>query len=222
MRDELRTHMIALAIQHKDMEMLENLHAREIPSLYQVSFFSSPPKACNEYYNPKLMDALIHADDTILEYFSGEFEIADRVGFPNRFLFPFMGELIERLLQNKNRFAEYMLRAAIRHNQYVYNQLESLLADAVGFYKRLDYNMTNARIKDDFTKGILQDLKFFDGDLVSYFALLPGTKKGLRSNIIQVNANSEDILTNRRISELNELYDSIHHITPNFEGDMEQ
>ena len=82
--------------------------------------------------------------------------------------------------------------------------------------------MTNARIKDDFTKGILQDLKFFDGDLVSYFALLPGTKKGLRSNIIQVNANSEDILTNRRISELNELYDSIHHITPNFEGDMEQ
>lgn len=222
MRDELRTHMIALAIQHKDMEMLENLHAREIPSLYQVSFFSSPPKACNEYYNPKLMDALIHADDTILEYFSGEFEIADRVGFPNRFLFPFMGELIERLLQNKNRFAEYMLRAAIRHNQYVYNQLESLLADAVGFYKRLDYNMTNARIKDDFTKGILQDLKFFDGDLVSYFALLPGTKKRLRSNIIQVNANSEDILTNRRISELNELYDSIHHITPNFEGDMEQ
>lgn len=98
MRDELRTHMIALAIQHKDIKMLDSLHAREIPTLYQVSFFSPPPKACDEYYNPKLMDALLHADKAILEYFSEEFEIADRVRFPNRFLFPFMGELIERLL----------------------------------------------------------------------------------------------------------------------------
>lgn len=39
MRDELRTHMIALAIRHKDMEILEQLHAREIPTLYQMSFF---------------------------------------------------------------------------------------------------------------------------------------------------------------------------------------
>ena len=121
--------------------------------------------------------------------------------------------------ENKNRFAEYMLRAAIRHNQYVYNQLESLLADAVGFYKRLDYNMTNARIKDDFTKGILQDLKFFDGDLVSYFALLPGTKKGLRSNIIRVNAKSKDTMINRQITELNELFEAIHNIKPNFGGE---
>lgn len=222
MRDELRTHMIALAIRHKDMEMLESLHAREIPTLYQMSFYLPPPNACKQYYNAKLMEALLHADNKILEYFSGEFEIAGRVGFPNRFLFPFMGELIERLLQNKNSFAEYMLRDAIRHNQYVYDQLASLLADAVQACKGLYCDMTNAAVKNDLAKGILKDLYFYeDGSLVSYFALFPEPQKGLRSNIIRVSAKSTDTMINRRISELNELYEAIHHITPSFEGDAE-
>ena len=163
------------------------------------------------------MEALLHSDNEVLEYFSGEFEITDRVGFPNRFLFPFMGELIERLLQNKNSFAEYMLKDAIRHNQYVYDQLASLLADAVQTRTRLYYDMINAAVKNDLTKGILKDLYFYnDGDLVSYFALFPGTKKGLRSNIVRVNAKSTAPMISRRILELNELYEAIHVITPSF------
>lgn len=220
MRDELRTHMIALAIQHKDIEMLDRLHAREIPSLYQVSAFSNNPTACEQYYNAELMDALTLADNKILEYFSQEFKITDRVGFSNRFLFPFIGELIERLLQNDNPFAEYILKDAIRHNQFVYDRLGVLIADAVKCSKR-DYDMASIVIKNDLAKGILRDLRFYDGDLVSYFALLPETKKGLRSNIIQVNAESEDTLINRRIMELNELYNAIHHITPKFEEEKE-
>lgn len=222
MRDELRTNMIALAIRHKDIEMLESLHAREIPTLYQMSLYSSTPNACKQYYNEKLMEALLHSDNKVLEYFSGEFEIKDRIGIPNRFLFPFMGELIERLLQNQNSFAEYMLKDAIRHNQYVYGQLASLLADAVQTRKGLYYDMTNTAAKNDLTKEILKDLYFYDdGDLVSYFALFPGTKKGLRSNIIRVNTKSTDTMISRQILELNELYDAIHHITLSLEGDAE-
>lgn len=222
-RDELRTSMIALAIRHKDIEMLERLHAREIPTLYQMSLYSSTPNASKQYYNKKLMEALLHADNKILEYFSGEFEIIDRVGFPNRFLFPFMGELIERLLQSKNSFAECMLKDAIQHNRYVYDQMASLLADAVQAYKRLYHDMTGAAAKNNLVKGILKDLYFYDdGNLVSYFALFPGTKKGLRSNIIRVNARSMDPTMNRWILELNELYEAIHHITPNFECNSEE
>lgn len=222
MQDELRTNMIALAIRHKDMEMLESLHAREIPTLYQMSLYSSTPHACKQYYNEKLMEALLHSDNEVLEYFSSEFEITDRVGFPNRFLFPFMGELIERLLQNQHSFAECMLKDAIRHNQYVYDQLASLLVDAVQTCKGLYYDMTNASAKNNLAKGILKDLYFYDdGNLVSYFALFPGTKKGLKSNIIQVNAKSTDTMISRRILDLNELYDAIHHITLNLEGDAE-
>ena len=223
-RDELRTHMIALAIQHKDMEMLDSLHAREIPTLYQISFYSSSAtNVCTQYYNAKLMEALTLADNKILEYFSREFEIIDRCGFSNKFVFPFIGELIERLLQNKNSSAKYMLKDAVRHNQYVYDQLTSLLADTVRFYRGLYYDMTDITVKNDLAEGILKNLCFYDdGSLVSYFARVPGTKKGLSSNIIRVNAKSTDTMINRRISELNELYEAIHHITPSFEGDAEQ
>lgn len=222
MRDELRTHMIALAIQHEDIGMLEQLHAREIPTLYQMSFYSPPPNSCEQYYNAKLMKALTHANNEILEYFCGEFEIPDRVGFPNRFLFPFMGKLIERLLTNKNDFAEYMLKNAIQHNQYVFDQLTALMNDTVRSYRKLYYDMTNSAVKNDLAKGILRDLCFFDdGSLVSYFAIFPEAKKGLRSNIIRVNAESADTMLNRRIRELNDLYDAIHRITPNFEGGAE-
>lgn len=217
MRDELRTHMVALAIRHEDLEMLDQLRAREIPSLYQLSYYSSQPDEYKKYYNTKLMESLTHANARVLEYFSGEFEITDRVGFTNRFLFPFLGELIERLLQTKNDFAEYMLKDAIQHNQYVYDQLASLMADAIRSYEQIGYDITNPAIKSDLEKGILRYLHFYgEGNLVSYFALLPETKKGLRSNIVRVNAESLDTIIKRRISELNSLYDAIHHITPKF------
>lgn len=219
MRDELRTHMAALAIRHEDLEMLEQLRAREIPSLYQLSYYSSQPDEYKKYYNTKLMESLTHAGDRVLDFFSGEFEITDRVGFANRFTFPFLGELIERLLKAKNKFTEYMLKDAIQHNQYVYDQLTSLMADAVRSHEQIGYDITNNVIINDLTKGILSDLHFYgDGHLVSYFALLPETKKGLRSNIVRVNAESSNTMINRRISELNSLYDAIHQITPQFKG----
>lgn len=219
MRDELRTQMVVLAIQHGDMEMLERLHAREIPSLYQMAAFSSAPEACGKYYNGELIEALTHADNCILEYFSEEFEITARVGFPSKFLFPFIGELIERLVQSKNGYAEHMLKAAILHNQFVYNQLSLLLADAVRYFKELDYDLKNETVTNDLSKGILRDMSFYDdGNLLSYFALLPGTKKGLRTNIIRVNTKSADTVISLRIQELNELYEAIHNIKPHFEG----
>lgn len=219
MRDELRTHMVALAIRHEDLEMLEQLRAREIPSLYQLSYYSSQPSENKKYYNTKLMESLTHASDKVLEYFSVEFEITDRVGFTNRFMFPFLGELIERLLKAKNEFAEYMLKDAIQHNQYVYDQLTSLMADAVQSYEQIGYDITNNVIINDLTKEILSYLHFYsEGHLVSYFAFLPETKKGVRSNIIRVNAESSDTIMNRRILELNSLFDAIQHITPKFKG----
>lgn len=106
------------------------------------------------------MDALEQADDVILEYFSRPFEIIDRVGHMNRFLFPFIGELIERLLHNKNNHVERILREAIKHNQYVYDQLAALMADALRLYKEYGYDLTNEALKTDLTKGILRDLDF--------------------------------------------------------------
>lgn len=80
-------------------------------------------------------------------------------------------------------------------------------------HKGLYYDMTNAVAKNNLIKGILKDLYFYDdGDLVNYFALFPGRKKGLRSNIVRVNVKSADPMISRRIFKLNELYKAIHAI----------
>lgn len=218
MRDELRTHMIALAIQHEDIGMLEQLHAREIPSLHQISVYWTPPTDCKQYYNKKLMEALANADNNILEYFSEEFEIINRYGHKSRFLFPFIGELIERLLRNQNGFVKYMLNEAIQHNQYIYDQLVSLLSNEVRSYGELGYDITDKAIKKDLIEKTLEKSFHFydDGSSLLYYSPVLGTKKGeLRSNIIRVNATSEDSLINRQIMELNGLYDAIHQITVN-------
>lgn len=169
------------------------------------------------------MEALTYSSDKVLEYFCEEFEISDRFGSPNKFIFPFMGELIEQLLRNKNNCAEYILKFAIRHNQYVYEQLQTFLTDAVQFYRDVyrnaDGDITNEVTKEYLTQKILGDLRFYgDGHLVNYFTLLAGTRKRWESNMIRVNAESTNTMINRQISELNDLYYAIHHITPNFEG----
>ena len=217
MRDELRTQMIALAIQHKDMEMLEQLHAREIPFLYRAIFHLSMSDY-KHYYNETLMEALTHADNDVLEYFSKEFEITDQYRDSNKFLFPFIAELIERLLQAKNEFAEYLLRNAIQHNQYVYDQLVSLLAEAVQAYRGYGYDTTDTVTRRTLTKCILGYLHFHeDGSFVHHFGPFPEMKRGLKSNIVRVNAESADPLISRRILELNNLYDAIHNIVPKFD-----
>ena len=135
----------------------------------------------------------------------------------NTFIFPFIGELIERLLETQNEYVEYMLKDAIQHNQYVYDQLLSLMNDTVKFYRK-EYDPTNTWGKDYLTKMILNYFDFHDdGSFVNYGALVPTMKKGLCSNIIHVNASSEDTMINRRILELNDLYDAIHNMMPNFE-----
>ena len=222
MRDELRTHMVALAIQHGDLKMLAQLRAREIPTLYQMLPCFFRPVNCKQYYNSRLMDELTQADNKILEYFSEEFEITDRFGHMGRFCFPFLGELIERLLQAKNKFAEYMLKDAIQHNQYVYDKLSSLLEDTVQCYRQLPgYDITNSTVKKKFAEEILSFLHFCeDGSLISYYQLTynPKAREILSSNIVRVNATSSDTMIHRQIAKLNDLYDAICNIKPKFDG----
>ncbi len=79
MQDDLRTDMVALAIKHKDFEMLDRLHAREIPALHQLAVFALPPD-CGKYYNEKLMEALFCANREVLEYFSDELQLLTKMG----------------------------------------------------------------------------------------------------------------------------------------------
>ena len=213
-RYDLRMKMITLAIKKKDTKMLTELRAREIPSLYQVSFYSCTPAECGKYYDEELVLALSDANDEILEYFSKEFEIVDRVGTTNRFMFPFINQLIGVLVKTNNRYVEWALKDAIKHNQYALDKLKSLLDISVKYYKDLyAENIQHETIKKDIIKGIVRDIDYYDeGEIVSYRTI--HAKDGIITNLIKVTATSEDTYTNRLIQEVNEIYDKIQNIVP--------
>ncbi len=219
-RDELRTQMIALAIRHKDRDILESLHAREIPSLYGTKAYNNTSQDYyKKYYDPQMMDSLICADRKILDYFSEEYEIEDPYGWKGRFIFPFLGEVIERLLENRSDVAESMLKEAIRHNQYVYDQLDSLLAQSVSFYEEYYLPEVLEELKDSLVKSIKMDFWFFnDGNLMKFVPRIPGSKI-FGSNVIRVRAQSKDARLDRLIRELNDLFDAIQHMSPKFGGE---
>ena len=214
-RYDLRMKMIILAIQHGDTKMLTELRAKEIPTLYQACCFSCTPAECGRYYDEELIEALTDASDEILEYFSKEFEIVGRLATANRFMFPFISQLISALLETKNGYVQWMLKDAIKHNQYVRNRIVDLMEESADYCRQLyGERLQIESIKTDIVKGIMRDVDFYeDGNLVSYRTF--SRKDGIITNLVRVEGTSDDVQTRRLIQEVNELYEEIRKLVPN-------
>lgn len=213
-RYDLRMKMITLAIKHNDIKMLNELHAREIPTFYQISLFAGIPTETNKYFDNDLITALSNADDSILEYFSEEFDIVDNSDRIHHFIFPFIGTLIESLVESKNDLVQQVLKDTIKHNQYVFNKLSESLDETVESYRKTFRNSTEFdKGKDDIINKIMYDIEFYDEDsIIRYRNILFNNK--FVTNIIKVNATSDDVKTNCLIRELNDLYYKVQNITP--------
>lgn len=210
---EIRIKMIVLAIKRGDIKVLTELRAREIPSLYQASYLSCAPVDCEKYYDKDLLNAIANASDDILEYFSEEFEITDRIGCVNKFMFPFMSELIDLLIQCNNDYVEWLLKDAISHNENTYTKLKKLINNTINSNPQ-EYLECEVE-KNDIMKGIIKEVDFYDnGNLISYRDR--GTIDGIITNIIRSNATSTNNKTNRLIRELNDSYNKICNIKNEF------
>ncbi len=93
--DSLRTSIIALALENKDYGILDEAKAREIPSLYEASYFYGTALDVKKYYNQQFMDQVARASDEVLVYFSSEFEIETNRKALCRLTFPYLGKLID-------------------------------------------------------------------------------------------------------------------------------
>lgn len=212
-RYDLRMKMILLAVEHKDMETLDALRAREIPSFYQYFGHAQRLEECPKYFDADLMAALSGASNEILDYFSKEFEITDRVGNTCQFIFPFIGSVIDTLIESGNDYAEWILKDAIKHNQYTLDRLSKLVADTVGCCKE----KYRENWSEEFILRVVQDgLRFYsDGNLVivNYFSFMRTPERtGFTTNIVKTTAVSDNPKISRLIEELNELYQKIKEI----------
>jgi len=198
--NDLRYKMIILAINNKDFEMLDKLHARELPFLYTIN----PLSGCALLREPKLPDSdnikqmiksISDSENTILSYFLDEFEIESKFTPHIRtFIFPFASQVLESLIC-KNRFSESkrFLELAIDHNKNIWKNLQNIIKQSNNDWNNFYFSQ--------------------ESGFVSYYMPLHLKNNALDdnrliANVINVDVNSSDTEVQFLITELNNIYDS--------------
>lgn len=125
--DQLRLKIITLALENEDYDVLDEFRARETPFLHRVGYLNDRDDAY-QYYNEDYIHAIANASDNVLEYFAKEFELVSNLKWKSQFIYPFLGEVIEVLVENHQfKKAEFLAQHVLTHNQKTYEQVESLI-----------------------------------------------------------------------------------------------
>lgn len=218
--DELRKEIIALAIQNKDIDILDKMRARELPTLYvEAHYLSGSHPNMKKYYNKNLVNSIIKADYEIIDYFTDEFEIIDHVKYKDKskrfhtFMFPFISDVVNGLINNNSSFTEIALKKIILHNQKTYDLLIDLIDNCIATnLDRCNFEHTEYYEKE-ITKSVLKYFDYNDdGNIVSFSDTL--NTKRIITNIVYVyvDAESSNPLINHLIGEINKLFDMIVNI----------
>lgn len=203
--DQLRMYIISLAADHNDLKMLEKLRAREIPELYyKAHYLSCAHPDFNVHYNKAMVSHIAKSSDKVLDYFTDPFEIRDQIQYKDgskrrhTFVFPYISQLLNMLIENNSTFLETALEKAIAHNETTLEKLNSLIKQSIdnGCY----YN-----------DGWKREAIFSEnGNIVSFRDPLAVT--GIITNIANVTKESKDDQVNRLIERLNRSYNRIRNI----------
>lgn len=214
--DRLRTQMVALAIKNKDFEMLDELKAREIPSLYMLTYFPNHESRIEEYRNRDLIDAIVNSEDeSVLDYFSEPYIVTNRTGAECTFVFPFLGDLIDELLRRAPAKAEFVIRKGICHNNDTYTKLNQMInqvyEDQLRFNK--DFFFDERELRKAAKKTATENLWITnDEKIVSYYGMSGENGRkyiGLVTNVIHVESKTQNPLLKELVVELNGIYDDI-------------
>ena len=185
--DSLRRKMIVLAIENNDVDMLDEFRAREIPLMYQ-KLHETEFNKLSMYYDEDLIEAASRADQSVLDYFSEVITITPTLEkAPFQCMYPFLGEMIEKLIEQKNPYADTLLRRCIVHNKGAYEKVKELKDRKYGEGKNA-YSMFR--------------LHFYqDSHVIEAFE----QKDRIATNLIRIDTDLDSEL----IKELNGYYDKI-------------
>lgn len=209
----LRTRLIALALESDDESVLEELHAREFPVQYTVV-----PHYCNsikfaDYYDENYIDAIVRAKDKVFDYFCQEYYVTtlQAKDYRCKWLFPFLGALIERAIKVNPERALLLSDIAIAHNKELYENLKREVLRIAKEQKQLRSSVGFTEI----IKDVLRDFHINEErNYVSFYAYWckGNSVSGL---VISVNAKTKEKAIQDKIDKINDLYDKIINIQDN-------
>ncbi len=168
--DDLRLKLISLALKNEDFEMLDALHAREIPLLYTISYSSCQIASPDSFPNmpnsfKQLIRDIAQSKRNVIAYFFKEFEIKTQQDSINTFIFPYTGEILDVLIEKK-RLSEckYLLKIAVEHNQKVQRNFQNLFDRSMEMCREYYANCGYESIRNGlYKKENLYSYRFFSG-----------------------------------------------------------
>ena len=199
--DSLRRKMIVLAIEKRDINILDKLRAREIPPMYQLKTAGNPHTDFEKFYDTEMVEALSKADEAVLDYFSKEITVITSFkNTPQKYMFPSIGILLEKLIANKNKCTEAILSRCIEHNRNTYFFVKEIVERQIDYYHRCYFDY----FKDGNIISVL-DSQSKNNDVA---------KDGIVTNIIRVNTQSNSFVVSDLINVLNKYFDDILALDP--------
>ena len=199
--DGLRRKMIVLAIEKGDIVMLDELRAREIPPMYRLRTAGNKATDFEKFYDADMVEALSKSDEAVLDYFSKEITVITSFkNTPQKYMFPSIGILLEKLIANKNICTEAILSRCIEHNRNTYFFVKEIVERQIDYYHRCYFDY----FKDGNIISVHDSQRKYRDDL----------KDGIVTNIIKVNCQSDSFVISNLIHELNKCFDDILALNP--------
>lgn len=214
-QDDLRTKLIVLAVVRGDLQMLDDLRAREIPQLYtHAHYLGRVHPDFESRYPDRLIEHIARASDCVLDYFTDPFSIKDNVRYKDgsvrrhTFLFPYISQLLDLLISSNVHFAETAVKKAIRHNKSTYNSLRRLVESI-----KSDKYYTPEYMPSLWKKVCLENLDFYkSGNIVMFRAIYSNQiVDGIITNVAHTTVQTYDPVLREFVKELNESYDAIRY-----------
>lgn len=208
----LRTQIIALALEHGDYAVLEEMRAREFPPQLRMITNSVHGVKFAEYYDEQYIEAILHSKTKVIQYFCEEYYVKSQ--WQNEeflWMFPFMNELIVKAVKANSSKAITLLDAAIKHNEETFKTLKKTILFVAKTEKE---NIYRNRGFQDVIADVLHAYHISEEKNVISFSPYwhRGDVKAIATNIICADVKSEKPEIQALIDILNQLYSQIINI----------
>lgn len=218
----LRKATIRMALEHGDLDMLERMHAREIPYMGFLNVFTSYRMNSEKYYDEQQVMLVAGSGDAVLEYFSDEFIIeSGRPGGDHKVVYPYISQLASELICSGHPFARRLLEKTIEHNRAARERLRVLMKRAYeeilleydeAMRKGSRYLPEEKRISDEILGYFYREK---DGYVIAFCDgwAEKGKREGITTNLVLIEEASDDDGIQALIDENNRIFSDIWNMS---------
>ena len=218
----IRKATIRMALENGDLDMLERMHAREIPYMDFLNYYTAYQMNSEKYYDEQQVMLVAGSDDAVLEYFSDGFTIkSDRPGGEHKVVYPYIAQLASELICSGHPFARRLLEKTIEHNRAARERLRVLMKRAYeeilleydeAMRKGSRYLPEEKRISDEILAYFYREK---DGYVIAFFDRWApkGKREGITTNLVLIEETSADDGIQALIDENNHIFNDIWNMS---------